>query len=217
MTYEVYAYYRVSTNRQGRSGLGIDAQRAATETYVRSNGAKLMGEFIEVESGTRFDRPELSNALKACRKTGATLLIAKLDRLARNVHFISGLLETDVRFVAIDMPNADRFMLHVYAAIAEEEARKISERTKAALAAAKARGVALGANGKRLAKLNSAAADDFARQVGPMISRLRTTKKQTYRAIAAQLNNDGVKTFRGGSWHPTSVRNAHNRFQALSV
>lgn len=217
MPLEVFAYYRVSTNRQGVSGLGLDAQRAATKAYIENNDAILLGEFVEVESGKRTDRPELHKALAACRQRGATLLIAKLDRLARNVHFISGLLETNVRFVAIDMPHADRFMLHVYAAIAEEEARKISERTKSALAAAKARGVQLGANAKVLAAQYAKSADEFAATVGPTIDALRSREHLTYRAIAEKLNTDGISTFKGRQWHPTTVQRAHHRFQALSV
>lgn len=131
-------YYRVSTQRQSDSGLGLDAQRYATENYLKTIGGVIQEEFIEVESGKRSNRPQLLSALRACKETGATLLIAKLDRLARNVHFISGLLESGVRFVAVDMPTADRFTLHIYAAMAEEEGRRISERTRAALAAAKA-------------------------------------------------------------------------------
>lgn len=217
MPLEVYAYYRVSTNRQGVSGLGLEAQRSATKAYIESNSANLLGEFFEVESGKRSDRPELHAALDACRKQGATLLIAKLDRLARNVHFISGLLETGVRFVAIDMPNADRFMLHVYAAIAEEEARKISERTKAALAAAKMRGVRLGANAKTLALQYAQTADEFAKSIGPTIETLRFHENLTYRAIAAKLNEDGVSTFKGAQWYPITVQRAHQRFQSLCV
>jgi DNA invertase Pin-like site-specific DNA recombinase len=138
------AYYRVSTDKQGASGLGLEAQQAAVQSYLNGGRWRLVAEFTEVESGKRNNRPRLAEALAVCRRRKATLVIAKLDRLARNVHFISGLLETGVNFVATDCPNDDRFMLHIRAAIAEDEARKISNRTKAALAAAKARGVELG-------------------------------------------------------------------------
>src|SRR5690349_11423756 len=131
-------YRRVSTQRQGASGLGLDAQDAAIATYLR--GVKPIAEFVEVESGTKNDRPELAKALAVCRKLKGVLIIAKLDRLARNVHFVSGLLESGVKFVACDMPEADRTFLQMVSVFAEWEARKISERTKAALAAAKARG-----------------------------------------------------------------------------
>ena len=217
MTYECFAYYRVSTNRQGESGLGLEAQRAATKSYLENQPATLLGEFTEVESGKRTDRPKLNEALAACRKHGATLIIAKLDRLARNVHFISGLLESDVRFLAVDMPNADRFMLHVYAAMAEEEARRISERTRAALHFAKERGVKLGQNGKILAIKHAKTADRFAKAIGPRIDALRIDNGLAYKSIADRLNAEGVSTFRGARWHPTTVHRAHTRFQALSV
>jgi DNA invertase Pin-like site-specific DNA recombinase len=141
------AYYRVSTAEQGRSGLGLDAQQAAVLNYLNGGTWQLVGEFTEVESGRKTERPELAKALALCRKHNATLVIARLDRLARNVHFISGLMETKVKFVACDMPEATPFMLHIYAAVAQEEARAVSARTKAALAAAKQRGVRLGATG----------------------------------------------------------------------
>jgi DNA invertase Pin-like site-specific DNA recombinase len=138
------AYYRVSTDHQGANGNGIAAQRKAVEDYLNGGRWKLVGEFTEVESGKRSDRPELEKALAACRKHKAKLVIAKLDRLSRNVHFISGLMERKVDFVACDMPSANAFMINVYAAVAQEERRMISDRTKAGLAAAKERGVKLG-------------------------------------------------------------------------
>lgn len=215
MALEFFTYYRVSTTRQGVSGLGLDAQKVAAQSFLKGSSGVLLGEYTEVESGRKADRPKLKEALKACRLRGATLLIAKLDRLARNVHFISGLLETDVKFVAIDMPNADRFMLHVYAAMAEEEARRISERTKSALRSAKARGVKLGINGKVLAQQNILAADQFARQIGPQIEQLQNTDGLSFRGIAKSLNNQAIRTANGASWHPTSVYRVHNRFKAL--
>ena len=138
------AYIRVSTDKQGRSGLGLEAQQAAIAAFLRPGDRLLQPAFREIESGKNSDRPQLRAALDRCRQTGATLLIARLDRLARSVRFIAGLMEEGVPFVACDMPAATPFMLHVYAAVAEEEARAISRRTKAALAAAKARGVVLG-------------------------------------------------------------------------
>ncbi len=214
---EFFTYYRVSTTRQGASGLGLDAQRTAAQVFLNNNSGHLLGEFTEIESGRKADRPMLRDALKACRKQGATLLIAKLDRLARNVHFISGLLESDVKFIAIDMPNADRFMLHVYAAMAEEEARRISERTKAALRSAKARGVKLGVNGKNLARQRMLAADQFAKQIGPKIDAMKKVEELSYRAIAERLNSLGIGTPSGAVWHPTSVYRTHNRFRTLIV
>ena len=134
------AYYRVSTERQGQSGLGLEVQENAVLEYLNGGGWKLVGRFVEVESGKRNDRPELAKALAACRRLGATLVIAKLDRLARNVAFVANLMESGVEFVAYDFPQANRLTIHILAAVAEHEREMISQRTKAALAAAKARG-----------------------------------------------------------------------------
>ena len=138
------AYYRVSTEQQGMHGNGMAAQRKAVEDYLNGGRWKLVAEFTEVESGKRSDRPELAKAIAACKKHRAKLVIAKLDRLSRNVHFISGLMERKIDFVACDMPSANAFMINIYAAVAQEERRMISDRTKAGLAAARARGVKLG-------------------------------------------------------------------------
>jgi DNA invertase Pin-like site-specific DNA recombinase len=138
------SYLRVSTKGQGRSGLGLDAQREAVASYLSGQNARLAFEFIEVESGKRSDRPKLAEALTMCRALGARLVVAKIDRLARNVHFVSGLMESGVDFVAADMPSVNRLTIHVLAAVAEEEARAISRRTKAALAEARKRGTKLG-------------------------------------------------------------------------
>ena len=144
-------YYRVSTQAQGRSGLGLEAQRVAVEHYLRSREGKLIGQFTEIETGKGANalerRPELRSALDLCRKQGAVLVIAKLDRLARNVHFVTGLIESGVDFVAADMPHATKVMIQIHAVMAEHERDQISARTKAALAAAKARGVKLGVTG----------------------------------------------------------------------
>lgn len=138
------SYYRVSTQKQGRSGLGLEAQKKAVADYLCEGGGSLLQEFVEIESGRRKDRPQLRAALEMCRRKKATLVIAKLDRLARNVAFVATLLEGRIKFICCDMPDADSTMLQIYSAIAEREAAKISERTKAALAAAKARGKQLG-------------------------------------------------------------------------
>lgn len=199
------AYYRVSTERQGRSGLGLEAQRAAVDHHLAGNGGTMLAEFVEVETGKRSDRPQLAAAIQACRRRKDTLIIAKLDRLARNVAFVASLMETGVPFVAADMPNADRFMLHVYAAMAEEEARRISQRTKAALAAAKARGTVLGANGRTLVERSRADADEFAARMAPIIADLKAEGVTTFRDIAAVLNTRGVQGPRGGAWHLPSV------------
>lgn len=215
---EFIAYFRVSTQRQGQSGLGLDAQRAAVSQYCESADGALLNSYTEIESGKKSERAELNAALDECRKRGATLLIAKLDRLARNVHFISGLIESGVKFVAIDMPNADRFMLHVYAAMAEEEARRISERTKRALKAAKARGVQLGQNGRKLARLNAKEADLFAREAGEEISRLRLGERMTFREIACFLNrSQTLATARGGKWHEATVHRVFKRHSKLNA
>ena len=137
-------YFRVSTDKQGRSGLGLDAQQEAVSRFVQARSSKLISEIVEIESGTRADRPMLAEALRLCRVHRATLLIAKLDRLARNVAFISNLMESGVEFEAVDFPSANRLTIHILSAVAEHEAGMIRERTKSALAAAKKRGVKLG-------------------------------------------------------------------------
>ncbi len=210
------AYYRVSTSRQGESGLGLEAQEDAVQKFCTSNAGLVLCEFREVESGTKKDRPALKQAIAYCEKHGAALLIAKLDRLARNVHFVSGLLESGVRFVAVDMPSADRFMMHVYAAVAEEEARRISERTRSALAVARARGVQLGKNGKRLAAEYKREAQSFAAEYGPIVCQLRSKRLMSYRAIAAYLNEtQAIPNQRGGKWHTNSVHRLHKRYEQL--
>lgn len=206
------AYYRVSTQRQGQSGLGLIAQRTAVEAYIAS--APLTAEFTEVESGRKNDRPQLAQALKTCKQTGATLVIAKLDRLARNVHFISGLLESGVKFVAVDMPEADRTFLQMAAVFAEWEARKISERTKSALKAAKERGVRLGSptpqagSSKGIEAIKSKA-QQYAERVAPIVKDIITkTGSSNLRDIAQALEARGVKTARGNTaWHASQVSN----------
>jgi len=210
------SYFRVSTAKQGESGLGLEAQRSAVNDFVVRQDVAIVREFVEIESGRKANRPELAQALAFCQKHKAALLIAKLDRLARNVHFISGLMESGVNFVALDMPQADRFMLHVYAAMAEEEARRISQRTKAALAAAKARGRKLGTNAALLAKRFSAAADAFALQIGPEMMRLQN-EGLSIRSVCQRLNESKITTADGGNWHPTSVARALYRYRDLIV
>src|SRR5262245_31438338 len=162
------AYYRVSTDHQGIDGNGILAQRKAVEDYLNGGRWKLVAEFTEVESGKRNDRPELERALAACKKHKAKLVIAKLDRLSRNVHFISGLMERKVDFVACDMPSANAFMINIYAAVAQEERRMISERTKAGLRAAKERGVVLG--GPAIAEINKTRQREAMERAGAIVS-----------------------------------------------
>ena len=219
-------YYRVSTDKQGRSGLGLEAQQEAVRRFLRDGDTTIQPPFVEVESGkkTDQDRPQLRAALDVCRDSGATLLIAKLDRLARDVAFIATLMKSDVRFVACDMPDADPFRLHIEAAIAEEEARKISQRTRAALAAAKARGVKLGGYRgydpsederrlglERSARARAAAADQRASSLQSVIVSLQAEGITSFGGIASALNERGIPTPRGGAWHPSSVKRVMER------
>jgi len=201
----IVAYYRVSTEKQGRSGLGLEAQRKSVMDYLNGGDWKLVGEFTEIESSRKSDRPQLEQALKLCKRRRATLVIAKLDRLARNVHFISGLMEHGVKFCAVEFPNADPFMLHVHAAMGEHERRMISARTKAGLERAKARGVKLGRHGAVLARQNAAKAREQASKLKPVIRAIRQAGLVTTRAIMDELNRQGIKTSRGGKWHPQTV------------
>ena len=204
------AYYRVSTDKQGDRGYGLDAQRKAVDDYLNGGSWKLVGEFTEVESGKRTDnRPELEKALGAARKHKAKLIIAKLDRLSRNVAFIAGLMERKVDFVSVDMPSATPFMLHVYAAVAEEERRMIASRTKAGLAAAKARGVVLG--NPKLAADNRAHANARAIVLKPVLHELRGLSA---RSIATELNRRKVATPTGAPWSAKTVIRVQERLVA---
>lgn len=211
------AYLRVSTDKQGKSGLGLEAQREAVARYVAANGVDLIGEHIEVETGKGANalskRPELVAALATAKREKAGLIIAKLDRLARNVHFISGLMETGVEFAVADMPNADRFQLHLFAALAEKEAEVISQRTKAALAAAKDRGTELGKHGKVLAARNQAEAMD---RLEPIATELLALKAEglSVRKMVEALNSRSIPSPAGGKWHPASLHKALARLEA---
>jgi DNA invertase Pin-like site-specific DNA recombinase len=209
------AYYRVSTQKQGQSGLGLAAQREAIANYLNGGRWKLVGEITEVESGKRNDRPALADALALCRLHRAILIIAKLDRLARNVFFISSLMESGVEFTAVDFPQANRLTIHVLAAVAEHEVAMISARTKAALAAAKARGTQLGGdhgirkfasqgNSASAAKRSSNAkkrADDLL----PIIREIQAEGTTTLLGIANELNERGIPAPRGGEWSAVQV------------
>jgi DNA invertase Pin-like site-specific DNA recombinase len=208
------AYYRVSTHKQGISGLGLEAQQEAVARYLSGGTADLVGEFIETETGKGANalakRPQLRAALEACRQSGAKLLIAKLDRLARNVHFITGLMEAAkgngrnaVKFVACDMPEANDLTIHIMAAFAEHEAKRISERTKDALKAAKARGKRLGTAGSANLQPNidkrQAEADSFAKKMRGLVEGFEL-RRLSQRKMVEELNTLGIKTSKGGKW-----------------
>lgn len=216
------AYYRVSTVKQGQSGLGLEAQRAAVQQFLRARGGELVTEFTEIESGKVDERPQLAEAMDHCLLTGSTLVIAKLDRLSRDLAFIANLKKAGVDFVAADMPDANTLTIHVMASFAQHEREAISQRTKAALAAAKARGVILGCplgaapllaagrgNGAAI-KAVKTNADLYAQRLSRLVSRL-LKDHPSIRKLSAALNDRGIKTRRGGQWHPKSVQNLLKR------
>jgi DNA invertase Pin-like site-specific DNA recombinase len=218
------AYYRVSTRRQGESGLGIDAQKEAVRTFI--GGAELVTEHEEIESGGRVDRPALEAALRDCRVHRATLLIAKLDRLSRSVSFIAKLHDEQVDFVAVDNPTANRFTVQILAAVAEHERRMISDRTKAALQAAKARGVRLGGRrtghriedhsargrersvGVRIAKADAVAADRM-----EIIRAVQSEGIASLRGLARELNSRSIPAPQGGQWSAGQVKRVVSRME----
>ena len=203
------------------SGLGLDAQRQTVAQYLVGGTRTVLAEFVEVETGKGANalekRPELRCALDLCKRSGATLLIAKLDRLARNVHFVSGLMESKVKFVACDLPEANQLTIHIMAAFAEHEARRISERTRDALAAAKARGAVLGATGpanlKQHTQQRQAAAGAFNARLMPLLSGF-ASQGLSRRAMVVQLNELGIRAPRGGAW---SLGQVQRSFAALTV
>lgn len=222
----IIAYERVSTARQGRSGLGLEAQRRAIDAFAVSRSADLLARFTEVESGKRNNRPELDKALNLARLTGATLVIAKLDRLSRNAAFLLTLQGSGVSFLACDMPEANDLTVGIMALVAQQEREAISKRTKEALAAAKARGVKLG-NPNGAAALRQAGkggtalqetvrrnADAFAEDLRDVIMAIRAEGHTTLRDLAEQLNMRGIRTRRGGRWHVSTVRNLLTRLEA---
>ena len=216
------AYYRVSTQGQGNSGLGLDAQRTAVHAHVQQVGGNLVGEFTEVESGALDERTELNVALKQCRVQKALLVIAKLDRLARSVHFIAQLLNSGVEFVAADMPHANKLTIHIIAAGAAYEREVIAQRTKAALAAAKARGVKLGNPFAAHAALIGREvvqdqADDYARSMVPIFAGLRAKGVYSYSELARGLAECGIPTRRGGQWTAAGVSNIVKRQAELGL
>ena len=215
------AYYRVSTDKQGASGLGLEAQQDSVRRYLNGGTWTLVGEFTEVESGRKDRRPQLDAAIEMCKKQKATLVVAKLDRLYRNAFFISRLMHEKVTFVACDNPHANKLTIHILAAVAEHEAEMISARTTAALAALKKRGVRLGSPtpsiGAHAAGAAVAAdADAFAAKMLPIILALRRQGLDTYRSMAQALTDAGIPTARGGDWHASTVRNILKRDDTCS-
>ena len=205
MPKQFVSYLRVSTTRQGVSGLGLEAQRKAVGEYVLSVGGELIDEVVEVESGSIKTRPGLTSALAFCKKRGACLVVAKLDRLARNVAFVSALMETGSEFVAVDAPFANRLFVHILSAFAEHEREMISTRTKAALTAARARGIKLGVNGAVLGRQRKAEANEFAQSIRPSLELLRSRGALTLIEMARGLDASGIKTREGCAWTPTAV------------
>lgn len=223
---KIVSYLRVSTRQQGASGLGLEAQRSAIESYAAQRHGKVIEIFTEIESGKVNTRPELLKALHLAKVTGATLVIAKLDRLSRNAAFLLTLRDSGVRFVAADMPDANDLTVGIMALVAQQEREAISKRTTEALKAAKARGVRLGnPNGaaalRRAGQGNAASvqvirahADGHARNLQPVITALADEGVASLGAVAKALNERGMLTPRGGRWHKSSVRNLLDRLQA---
>lgn len=209
------AYFRVSTQRQRQSGLGLDAQREAVVAHLRSSD-HVIAEFTEVESGKRKDRPALMEAIERARLTNSGLIVAKLDRLARNLHFITTLMESKIKFVAADMPDANDLTVHILSAVAQAEAQMISDRTKAALAASKARGRKLGNDGSNLRNrevglqrslaVRREAADQRAIGVRKVIMEAQEQGATSLAMIARYLNDRSIKAARGGEWSSSAVK-----------
>ncbi len=225
---QVITYYRVSTAKQGRSGLGLEAQQAAVGAFCHAQGCEMLAEYTEVESGGRNDRPELEKALRHAKVTGATLVVAKMDRLSRNAAFLLTLRDSGARLIAADQPDVTELTVGILAVIAQDESKRISERTTAALNAAKARGVKLGnpngaASLRRAGKGNKAAvetikanADQHAIDLAPFIKHLQAEGAVSLRELASGLNERRMKTPRGGKWHAASVRNLLVRIDQLA-
>jgi DNA invertase Pin-like site-specific DNA recombinase len=223
----VIAYLRVSTQRQQRSGLGIEGQRATIARFAEAEGMTVIGEFVEIETGTGADalerRPQLTAALAAARSAKCSVVVSKLDRLSRDVAFVSGLMAQRVPFIVAELGrDADPFMLHLYAALAEKERRLISERTRAALAAKRANGAKLGnpsivAAGSLGRSAQTTAADEFVTGLLPVVEAIRSTGSTTLEAITAALNQRGIRSARGGKWHVSSVSNLLGRAQKFAA
>ena len=214
------SYYRVSTRGQGESGLGLEAQKQAVLSFLQGGNWTLLREFVEIESGKQDNRPKLREALKLCRVTGSKLVVAKLDRLSRNLGFLVNLREAGVPFVCADNPNANELTIHLLSVLAQHERQVISERTKAALRAAKARGVKLGNPGIRDLRPNQreaanaarmALADSFVEDVAEIITDIQEAGVDSLAGIARELNSRGIPAQRGGLWQAAQVRRVLRR------
>lgn len=220
------AYYRVSTEKQGRSGLGLEGQRMAVQGWLNGGSWSLVGEYTETESGGKSDRQQLQAALRACRVHGATLVIAKLDRLSRDAHFLLGLQKAQVRFVAVDMPEANEMIVGIMAVVAQAERKMISDRTKAALQAAKARGTALGGwrggpkptddMRQRAASVLSAEARARAVDLADHVSAIQAGGVMSANGIAKALNERGIPATRKGRWHAATVQRLLRQLQTAA-
>src|SRR6266481_5352392 len=204
------AYFRVSTDKQGKSGLGLEAQRKSVLDYLDGGRWSLVAEFTEIESGKHNDRPELAKALTACKKQKAKLVIAKLDRLSRNLAFIATLMDSGVEFIAVDNPHANKLTVHILAAVAQHEREMIGQRTRDALQAAKARGKKLdnpqlAEARKRAVQGNKSAAARYAANVLPVIREIQASGVKSLRGVARALAARGITTARGGVWTPVQV------------
>lgn len=208
---EYIVYLRVSTERQQASGLGLEAQREATTKFASTCKSEIIAEYIEAESGAKNNRPQLTKALAHCRKTKATLLIARLDRLSRSLSFVAQLLDANVEIKCADMPEANRLLLQMLAVFSEHERQMIRARTKAALQAAKARGVELGKNGKVLAEVNKSIANEHAETIRPFIIEAKDSGLNSLRQICTYLNSKNIKTSCDSIWHPTSLKRIIDR------
>lgn len=214
------AYYRVSTQKQGKSGLGLEAQQSAVRDYLNGGNWELLAEYTEVESGKGSNaldkRPALKEAIAFAKKNKARIIIAKIDRLSRNVHFLTGLMESKIQFVAVDMPEANELTTHIMAAFAQNEAKRISERTKEALAAAKSRGVILGKpeNLQKGCTQNKEKALVFASKIKPMIQALQRDGL-TQRAMVQRLNDLGIKTAENAEWRLLTLQRVLKRINSV--